>query len=94
MILNRDNLSFYEEVPSRRVKILRVEMSLFLLMLQGMDGERRIKCVGIPADAKTVGIFTDRAFNTVEIAIESNEFPETPVGLDPPFLRLEFQLIT
>lgn len=60
--------------------MFRIAGDILLKIFRDMDGERRVRCDGIPPDARVVGICVDRAFNTIELAVESDEFPEIHPG--------------
>lgn len=77
---------------ARRVATLSIAADMFLEMLRRMDGKRRLLCKGLPADARVVGIRTDRFFNTVELFLESSEFEEmhTEALSVVPELHLDF----
>lgn len=79
---------------SRRIKILRIETDTFLEMLRGMDGIKRIRCDGIPEDARVVGSVHTTVLNCVELAIESDEFDAVPEGQVPPELVPTFKVFT
>lgn len=74
----------------RRVKRLAIDADMFLKVLKGMDGLRRIRCEGLPDDARVIGIVTDKMFNTVELYIESSTFNEIPVEYVAENLDLKF----
>lgn len=78
----------------RNIKILRVGADMLLQIFREMDGTRLVRCDGIPADAKVVGIITDRIWNTIELAVESAEFPEVLAEYVAEALEPKFTLIT
>jgi hypothetical protein len=74
---------------SRRLKILRFSPEL-LVGLLSMDGTRRVKAEGLPADAKIVAVNELAYFlcNQIAFKIESQEFDEVPDGHAIPDLML------
>ncbi|HYW90326.1 MAG TPA: hypothetical protein VFB50_21320 [Chloroflexota bacterium] len=75
---------------SRSVKRLDIQADMFLRILQGMDGDRLVRCEGIPADARSVGIIVDEAWNTVVVYVESTEFEPVAEGMPVPHLDVRF----
>lgn len=74
----------------RRVMRLSLGVDMFLRILQDMDGLKRIRCNGLPEDARCVGILTDIMYNTVILVLESAVFEEVPEGNVSPELYLDF----
>jgi hypothetical protein len=80
--------------PTRRVRRLDIQADMFLKMLQGMDGNRRVLVRGIPEDARTVGLAFDHRFNTVVLYVESDEFEAVADGALSAPLYPEFILLS
>jgi hypothetical protein len=76
--------------PARKIKRLDVEADMFLAILKGMDGKRRIRSEGFPAEARCVGITVDERFNTVTLWLESPEWEEIGEGDAVPNLDVRF----
>jgi hypothetical protein len=74
----------------RRLKRLGIRADMLLYLLRALDGKRRLRCEGLPADARVAGIVTDRVFDTVELWLESDEFPPLEEHSITPDLRLTF----
>jgi hypothetical protein len=75
---------------SRRLRILRLSSPLLVALLS-LDGSKRIKITGMPADAKIVGMSQDQFFLTDQYAlkIESETFEKVPHGVGIPEMVLE-----
>jgi hypothetical protein len=78
----------------RRVKRLALEVDRLLDLLRAIDGVRRIRAEGIPDDARAVGVVVDRAWNTVDLYLESDEFDEVPDGEPVPAVEVIFTEFT
>lgn len=84
----------YSPGLERRVKRLRISGDMFLEILKGMDGRRRLRTEQLPKDARTVGVAVDDQFNTVSVYVESAEFDAVPEGMVPDELLIFFTLYT
>jgi hypothetical protein len=75
---------------SRRLIILRVSTEA-LAALFSLDGSRKIRLEGMPADAKIVGVSGDAGFYSDIIAfkVESQEFPEIEPFAAIPYMELK-----
>lgn len=83
-------LRFPTTTPDRRIKKLQISADMFVRILLGMDGNRRVKMEGIPADARTVGLSVDEGFNTVTLYVESDEFEPCELGALYPDMGVRF----
>jgi len=76
----------------RRLKILRVSAEALADLLR-LDGSKRIRISGLPADARIVRvsdlIFFERGFFAFQV--ESAEFPEVVTGEMLPWLNLNVE---
>ena len=49
---------------------------------------------GLPSDARPVGLIVDRAWNTIDVYLESEAFEEVPGDQTPPELTIAFTEFT
>jgi hypothetical protein len=77
-------------LPGRRRMRLDIEADIFLRILQGMDGTRRLQAKGLPKDARCIGLTVDAVWNTVSLMLESAEFDEVPPQYMVPALDVTF----
>ena len=75
--------------PSRRLRIAYVSYA-WLKEFLSLDGAKLVKVVGLPADAKIVGVSTDSRFDCdqISIKVESESFDEVTSGYPVPELTL------
>jgi len=66
----------------RRVRVLRIEYSMFLHILMP-DGKRLIRQRGLPSDAKIIAISDEPAWAAIEFVIHSESFEPVPGGTMP-----------
>src|SRR6266704_2224470 len=79
-----------EGPPSRRRMRLDIEADIFLKLLRGLDGKRRLRAEGLPKDVCCVGLVVDQVFNTVSLMLESPDWPEIPPEYTLPQLDITF----
>ena len=68
--------------------MLKVTQDLVFGLFAQMDGNKRIKCVGIPEDAKCIQTFISETNGSICFLIESNQFPEVSYGEAYPSLEV------
>ena len=75
--------------PSRRLRIAYVSYA-WLRQFLSLDGAKLVKVVGLPADAKIVGVSTESRFDCdqISIKVESASFDEVTSGYPVPELTL------
>ena len=75
--------------PSRRLRIAYVSYA-WLKEFLSLDGAKLVKVVGLPADAKIVGVSTESRFDCdqISIKVESESFDEVASGYPVPELTL------
>ncbi len=78
--------------PPRRVRVLELRADMFLHMLRSLNGFDRVQATGIPDDARVVGITTDAVWNTVQLYVESEAFPECLAEEVPGRLTVDFSM--
>ncbi len=73
-----------------RLKIVRLSNDAFTALLR-LDGSKRLRIVGLPPDARVVGVSDAESFyhDRVCIKVSSGEFEEVPEGTAIPELALE-----
>lgn len=69
---------------------LDIEADIFLKILQGMDGKRRLQAKGLPKDVRCIGLKVDSVWNTVTLMLESPEWPEVAAEFTAPQLEVTF----
>ncbi len=75
------------EPTSRRAKVLHLDPGLFADLLR-LDGSKRIRLDGLPADARLIAVSDKCLANVFSFVIESTEFPEVRQGDVFPELTL------
>lgn len=75
---------------SRRIKILHVTNDILVAFFQ-LDGTKRLKVTGMPADARIVGVDQHRYWDEdrTSFTVRSAEFPEVPENEAIPDLNVE-----
>jgi hypothetical protein len=79
-----------QHLPGRRRMRLDIEADIFLKLLLGLDGKRRLQAHGLPKDARCIGLTVDSVWNTVSLMLESAEFDEVPPEYVVPSLSVTF----
>src|SRR6266487_1361750 len=81
----------FEGTPrTRRDKRWQIDLVRLLDLLRANDGVRHLHQDGLPADARPVGLTVDRAWNTIDVYLESDSFDEVSENEMPPELLVAF----
>lgn len=87
LLTDKDSDQQPRALPLRR---LILDARVLVQVLQLMNGPQRLRCKGLPGDARVVAVATAIDLpHTVVIMLESQLWPLVPAGSEVPILSLE-----